>query len=123
MKARNSFSSLGAILHTSPILVSYLPLGFAYGLMAQGAGLDFFAAALMSVLLYAGSAQYIAVGMIGQNQPVFFIVFTIFIVNLRHILMSSALAPYLSKWSAPKRILFGTQLTDETFALHSTQFP
>jgi len=110
------------IIQALPIVIGYIPLSFAYGVMAQDIGLSFFATILMSIIVFAGSSQYIAVGMMAANQPVFSIVFTTFIVNLRHLLLSTAISPYLSKWSSLQRILFATELTDEAFALHSTRF-
>lgn len=76
----------------------------------------------MSVFVFAGSAQFIAMGMIGAGNSIGTIVVTTFLVNLRHLLMSAALSPHLRGLSHKELALFGFQLTDETFALHSTRF-
>lgn len=110
------------VLQAMPVVMGYLPIGFAYGVLADQAELSLFATLLMSLVVYAGSSQLIATGLFAAGMPMLSIVFTTFIVNLRHLLMSAALAPSLSRWPQVQRLLFATQLTDETFALHSMQF-
>ena len=78
-----------------PICLGYLPLGFAFGVLAQKAGLDLLDIALMSILVYAGSSQFIAVAMISGAAAPVSIILTTFVVNLRHLLMSSSLAVHL----------------------------
>ena len=79
-----------------PIVAGYLPLGFACGVIANNVGLSAFEAGLMSFLVFAGAAQYIAVGMIGAAMPPISVIITVLIVNLRHLLYTSALYPYIS---------------------------
>ncbi|MGB8954817.1 MAG: AzlC family ABC transporter permease [Tumebacillaceae bacterium] len=110
------------ILQAMPVMMGYIPVGFAYGVLAGQAGLTLFSTLLMSVIVYAGSSQLIAAGLFAVGTPMLSIVFTTFIVNLRHLLMSAAVAPALSRWSQWQRLLFATELTDETFAIHSMQF-
>lgn len=86
-----------------PICVGYFPLGFAFGVLAQKAGFDMLDIALMSVLVYAGSSQFIAVAMLSSGAAPASIVLTTFMVNLRHVLMGSSLAVYLH--SASRRFL------------------
>ena len=105
-----------------PIVLGYLPVGFAYGVLAVKAGLGVAYAMLMSVLVYAGSAQLIAVNMFGSGAPVVSIVVMTFVVNLRHVLFSAALSPYLKGWSRTRLAVFAFELTDEAFALHATRF-
>lgn len=105
-----------------PIILGYVPVGFAYGVLAQKSGLSGFNTMLMSVLVFAGSAQLIAVGLFASGTAPLAVVATTFIVNLRHLLMSAALAPFLRAWSKTRLALFSYQLTDETFALHANRF-
>jgi 4-azaleucine resistance transporter AzlC len=103
----------------TPIILGYLPVGFAYGVLAQKSGLSLFNAVTMSVFVYAGSAQLIGAGLIASGVGGVALVFTTFIVNLRHLLMSAALSPKLSGWKKWQVALFAAEMTDETFALHS----
>ncbi len=105
-----------------PIVMGYLPVGFAYGVLARKVGLSEWNSVLMSVLVYAGSAQFIAVSLLAASASPLSIVLTTFIVNLRHMLMAAALAPSLRCWSRVRQALFAFELTDESFALHVRRF-
>ena len=72
---------------------------------------------LMSLLVYAGSSQFIAVELISEGITWLPIVITTFFVNLRHLLMSSTVSLYLKKSSPRTLSLLSAQLTDESFAV------
>ena len=105
-----------------PICLGYLPIGMAFGVLAQKAGLTPIQIGLMSILVFAGSSQFIAVSMISDGATAAAIITTTFVVNLRHVLMSSALAVYLR--SAHRRLLalFAYGVTDESFAVNLPRF-
>ena len=113
---------LNGALQAVPIMLGYIPVGFAYGVLAQKAGVSAFNTLLMSIVVFAGSSQLIAVGLISTGIAPVSILLTTFIVNLRHMLMSAALSPNLQGWRKGELAGFGFQLTDETFALHSVRF-
>jgi len=102
--------------------MGYLPIGFAYGVLAVNGGLSTFQTVLMSIIVYAGSAQLIAASLFAQMISPFSIIATTFIVNLRHLLMSAALAPYLQSWKNVQVAIFSYELTDESFGVHSLWF-
>ncbi|MBM7713551.1 4-azaleucine resistance transporter AzlC [Bacillus thermophilus] len=104
-----------------PTVLGYLSIGFAAGVVEKTAGLSLMEIALMSLLLYAGSAQFIAAGMWVAGAPVLSIILTIFIVNLRYFLLSAALAPHFRHLSAKKNMINGFLLTDETFGVAAYQ--
>jgi len=104
-----------------PIVFGYIPIGFAYGVLAQKAGISTFNTILMSVVVFAGSSQLIAVEFFALGLSASSILLTTFIVNLRHMLMSAALSPYLRNWEKRELAAFAYELTDETFALHATR--
>ncbi len=105
-----------------PICLGYVPIGLAFGVLAQKAGLHPLEVALMSLLVFAGSAQFIAVSMIGANAAALPIIVTTFTVNLRHLLMSSSLALYLGRLHRGWISLFAYGVTDESFAVNLTRF-
>ena len=105
-----------------PIVLGYLPVGFAFGVLAGKAGLTLADAMLMCLLVYAGSAQLIAVGLIASGAGIAAVITTTFVVNLRHLLMSAAVAPHLRSWSKLRQALFSAQMTDETFAVDIALF-
>lgn len=105
-----------------PICLGYLPIGLAFGVLAQKAGLNVYQIGLMSVFVFAGSSQFIAVSMLANSASILSIVGTTFIVNLRHLLMGSSLAVLLHKEKRWKLSLFAYGVTDESFAVNYTGF-
>ena len=101
------------------MVLGYLGIGFAAGVVERAAGLSYAEVLLLSTVLYAGSAQFVVTGMLGS--PAAAIVLTVFFLNLRHLLLSAALAPALRAAPAWKNALLGLQLTDETFVIASSQ--
>jgi len=121
-KAKSS-GWLRGVSRALPITLGYVPIGFAYGVLAQKAGLSAFNTMAMSIFVYAGSSQLIAVGLFAAGAAPLSIILTTFIVNLRHMLMASALAPYLNRWKKRQLGIFAYEITDESFGLHSVEFP
>ncbi|WP_250645597.1 AzlC family ABC transporter permease [Salidesulfovibrio onnuriiensis] len=113
---------LEAARRFAPLAMGYIPVGLAYGVLAQKSGLSVWNTVLMSVFVYAGSSQLIAVAMFAVGASAMSIIAATFIVNLRHLLMSAALTPYLKKWKLSELAAFSFEMTDETFALHSARF-
>jgi 4-azaleucine resistance transporter AzlC len=105
-----------------PICFGYVPIGLAFGVLAQKAGLSPMQIGLMSTLVFAGSSQFIAVSLMASGAPIATIVATTFMVNLRHFLMSSALSVFLGSASRKKLSLFAYGVTDESFAVNYTRF-
>lgn len=103
------------------IAIGYLPIAITYGLIARSTGLSLTETVLMSVIVYAGASQYIALDMIGKQIGMMEIVFTTFIVNIRHLLMSASLNEKVEKDSGLKRAIYSFGITDETFSVASVQ--
>jgi 4-azaleucine resistance transporter AzlC len=116
-------SALTGAVRALPIVMGYIPIGFAFGVLAQKAGLTTLNTLLLSVMVYAGSAQLIAVGLIAAGSAAIPIILTTLVVNLRHMLFSAALSPYLKGWRKAEIAAFAFELTDESFALHAARFP
>lgn len=121
-RAVNGDGALAGILYAAPIVTAFLPLSFAFGLSARESGLTFLQTFLMSLLVYAGSSQMVAVSLIASGEAAWMIVVTTFIVNSRMLLLSAAIAPSLDRWKIRERLAFGYLLTDESFALLMTRF-
>jgi predicted branched-subunit amino acid permease len=77
-----------------PICLGYFPIGLSLGVLAQKAGIAPWQMAAMSILVFAGGSQFIAVAMLAASVSPLTIVSTTFMINLRHLLMSSALSVY-----------------------------
>ena len=104
-----------------PIVLGYVPIGFAYGVLAGKSGLSDANTLLMSLIVFAGSSQFIAVGLFASGTGPAAVILTTFVVNLRHMLMAASLAPFLSGWKKRHLAWFSFELTDETFALHTAK--
>lgn len=105
-----------------PIVLGYVPVGFAFGVLAVKSQIPPSLAVLMSVLLFAGSGQFVLAGLWGAGIGAASVVVAVLVVNLRHLLMSAALAEYLAPLRRWQRFLFGCELTDETFGVHIGAF-
>ena len=105
-----------------PICFGYIPLGVACGILGQKVGMDAFLMAMMSIFLFAGSGQVIALAMIGANTAIIPIIVTVGIVNLRHMLYGLILNQYISKESFLYRLIYAQEIVDETFAVNSVEF-
>ncbi|MES2818004.1 MAG: AzlC family ABC transporter permease [Pseudomonadota bacterium] len=108
---------LHGIRDSIPMIVGILPFGLIYGALASLAGLGLWAAVGMSLLVYAGSAQFIALSLLTAGSGAAVILLTTLIVNLRHVLYSAALQPYVGPLAQRWRLLLAFGLTDETFAV------
>lgn len=104
-----------------PICLGYIPIGLAFGVLAQKAGMTGFQIALMSFIVFAGSSQFIAVSMLANGSAALAVIMTTFFVNLRHLLMSSSLATQLRNEHRGKLSVFAYGVTDESFAINYTR--
>jgi 4-azaleucine resistance transporter AzlC len=105
-----------------PIVLGYLPLGFAYGALASLAGISLPVIIMMSIVVFAGSAQFISVSMLAAGAGGASIIATVFLVNLRHLLMSASLSTYLHNFPRKSLPLLAFWLTDENYAVACGEF-
>ncbi|HLN60485.1 MAG TPA: AzlC family ABC transporter permease [Symbiobacteriaceae bacterium] len=102
-----------------PVMLGYVPIGFAFGVLARGAGFTVAEIGLMSLLVYAGSSQFIGTSLFAAGTAAPAIISTTFLVNLRHLLMSTALVPSLRENPPLTNSLLAYGITDETFAVNT----
>jgi 4-azaleucine resistance transporter AzlC len=100
-----------------PIVLGYLPVALTFGVLARKAGFTSFEVGLMSLFVYAGASQFLAIEMISKGMAGFSIVLATFFINLRHFLMSSNLSLYFKNIRLPILALLSAQLTDESYAV------
>ncbi|MEH6564701.1 MAG: AzlC family ABC transporter permease [Halopseudomonas sp.] len=102
---------------TLPMLLGALPFGIIFGTLAIAAGLSLPATLLMSALVFAGSAQFIAVSLIASGAGLVVLLATTLVVNLRHMLYSASLLPYVRHLPQRWKVPLAFWLTDESFAV------
>jgi 4-azaleucine resistance transporter AzlC len=107
---------------TVPLMIGSAPFGAIFGALAVANGLTPVAAQALAAFVFAGSAQFIAVGLIASGASGFVIVLTTAIVNLRHLLYGVSLAPYLKRLPQRWLALLAFLLTDETYAVAIERF-
>ncbi|WP_282035038.1 AzlC family ABC transporter permease [Metabacillus indicus] len=103
------------------IAIGYMPVALTFGLLAGDTGLTLSETVMMSIFVFAGAAQYISLSLLAAGTGIFEIVFTTFIVNIRHFLMSASLNEKVEEDSLWKKALYSFGITDETFSVASVK--
>ena len=103
---------------TIPLEVGAIPFGIIFGALSVTSGLSPGAAMAMSLFVFAGSSQFIASGLVASGTGIGIIILTTFIVNLRHALYSTTLAPHMKHLSQKWVLPLGFWLTDESFVVN-----
>jgi predicted branched-subunit amino acid permease len=117
MTSTASTEFLAGVKAELPILLGVAPFGMIYGALAIAAGLPASMAQAMSAIVFAGSAQFIAAQLIGGGAPALVLFLTTFVVNIRHMLYSASIAPYLRPLRPGWKWLLAYLLTDEAYAV------
>lgn len=105
-----------AFVKTLPVMAGYLVLGIGFGILLRGAGFGVWYALAMSVFIYAGSMQYVGVGLLAGGASVLSTMLTTVMVNARHLFYSiSMIEPYKDAGKYKPYMIFA--LTDETYSL------
>ena len=100
-----------------PMFLAYIPIAMLWGTLAAAKGFSPLEALLMSALVYAGASQFVAIEMWANPLPVLLLVFTIFIINVRHVLYAASISRHIGGISKHWHPLLMYVLTDEAWAL------
>ena len=100
-----------------PTALGYVSIGLACGVVGANSGLTPFQMGLMSLLVYAGSAQFVMCAMFVAGADLFSIVMTVFLINLRNFLMSLHATTIFTKSGLWQTICIGTLITDESYGV------
>lgn len=100
-----------------PLVVGAIPFAIIFGAVSSTTGLSLGATMAMSAMVFAGSAQFIAVNLVAAGVSAAVIILTTFVVNLRHALYAATLAPHMKRLSQIWLLLLGFMLTDEGFVV------
>lgn len=105
-----------AVMATLPVLTGYLVLGFGFGIIMKANGFGLALTFAMSLLIYAGSMQYAAIGLFTGGASLLTVALTTLMVNARHLFYGiSMLEQYKNVGARKSYLIFG--LTDETYSL------
>lgn len=105
-----------AFPYTIPVMMGYIPLGIAFGVLLSSQGYAFYWSSLMGIIIYAGSMQFVAVGLLTHPVNLFTVALITFSINARHLFYGLSLLDSFGKTGLKKLyLIFG--LTDETYSL------
>ncbi|GAB4371903.1 MAG: AzlC family ABC transporter permease [Elainellaceae cyanobacterium] len=100
-----------------PLVIGAIPFGIIFGTLAASSGLSFAATMAMSAFVFAGSSQFIAIGLLTTGTALPLIILTTFVVNLRHLLYAVSIVPYVQRLPQSWKACLGFFLTDEAFMI------
>jgi len=103
------------------IAIGYAPIALTYGLLAKTSGLTLFETVFMSLIVFAGASQYMALSMFALGTGMMEVIMTTFIVNIRHFLMSASLNEKVEEEVSWKKAIYAFGITDETFSVAATK--
>ena len=108
-----------AVLAALPLMLGYIPVAIAFGLLAKNTGLSLMDTVLFSLIVYAGASQFMALDLIIAGVSTANIILATFLLNLRHLMMSASLSLKLDNVKKSLLPIIGYGITDETFSLLS----
>lgn len=117
MKTRSSRPFLRGVRDTLPLLPGVVPFGLILGVAARGTHLPAWLVQATSFVIFAGSAQFAAVQLAATGGSALAIALTGILLNLRHVLYSATLAPYLRRAKPARKAALAYFLTDEVFGV------
>jgi 4-azaleucine resistance transporter AzlC len=106
---------------TLPLIIAAVPFGLVYGALAISLGLSEWLTMSMSLFVFAGASQFIAVTLLASSAALPVILLTVFIVNLRHMLYAATFMKQVGELPQWLRLPMAFWLTDETFAVVSNR--
>jgi len=110
------------IRHFAPIVPGVIPFGLVYGVAATAVGITPLQGIFMSIVVLAGAAQLVAIELLGSGAAAWIIILSATMVNLRFLIYSASLTPYLKPYSLWWRIGLGYFITDQPYALSIAYF-
>ena len=103
-----------------PVVFGFIPVGIAFAIAARQAGFTLLETQLMSLTVFAGASQMMAAKMWGEAAGVAAIVLATFIINIRHIIMSTCVMQRMKGAPLWARLLGAFGVTDESFAIFTS---
>lgn len=111
-----------AIREGWPVLITPFLIGVPFGILARESGLDPFQSSGMSVIMFAGASQFVALELFRSGAGPLVVIATTLLINLRHLLMAASLRPAFGDRPLPTRLGLAYLLTDEAFAMGSSWY-
>ncbi len=116
LSASNTQQFNRGVIDSMPLVLGGIPFGVIFGTLAMNAGFDIWQTIGMSSIVFAGSAQFVAVGMLAAGTSMGFIIGATIIINLRHLIYAASMLPHVKHLPQRWRVPLGFLLVDEVFA-------
>ncbi|MCM0599576.1 AzlC family ABC transporter permease [Periweissella fabalis] len=113
---------LKALKACLPLMISYLPIGIAAGILLKTGGFAIWMIVLVSLFVFSGGAQFLIASSIMTGTPVFTITLLLFFLELRYALLGTSLSKYLKNESKPFIFRFSFSMNDENYAVNYLKF-
>jgi len=97
-------------------------VGTTFGVVARQAGLEPIEIAAISLLVFAGAAEFVMVRLFTEGAVAPLVIATVLFINLRHLLMATSLRPHFMRLTLARRLAAAFFLTDESFAMTTSHF-
>ena len=104
------------------IVLGYIPFGLAAGAAMAQTGVAPVLSILSSPIIFAGASQLVAIQLLGSGAGIALVVFSVLVVNARHLLYSASMEPHLADWSRGQRLGAAFLLSDPVYALAISRF-
>lgn len=104
-----------------PIAIGYIPVAITFGILGKTGGLPLAPVAAMSLFVFAGAAQFMALSLIVTGVAAGQVVLAVFLLNLRHLLFTANLSRKLPRLSGMKSAALAFGVTDEVFSVAATE--
>ncbi|MEN6349828.1 MAG: AzlC family ABC transporter permease, partial [Syntrophomonas sp.] len=113
---------MDGIRDSVPVVLGYLPLGFAFGVLACQTGLTILQASLMSVFCFTGAGQYIAIGVVQVGGAAVTAILANVLINQRYTLFSTSMVVHLKHLPTWLAAILSYGITDETYAVAMNRY-
>ena len=100
-----------------PIILGIIPVGVAFAIMARQSGFSILETIMMSATVFAGASQMVSVNMYSQGADLLAIILATFVINLRHLIMSTCIMHKMKSDNVLMKALVSFGITDESFAI------
>ncbi|QJB56470.1 AzlC family ABC transporter permease [Pseudodesulfovibrio sp. zrk46] len=106
----------------SPLLVGVIPFGLICGAICVSVGMPEWGASAMSVIVFAGASQLVAVQLMAEHASLAVVILTALVINARHFMYSASIAPHFEGISPLRKVFYSYLLTDQAYAISFARF-
>jgi predicted branched-subunit amino acid permease len=118
----NKESVIRGVKSVAPLILGIVPFAMISGITAANTGISLGMAMLMSVGIFAGASQLAVLQLVSDNAHMLVIIYTALIINLRMMIYSLSIAPYLQGIKMRLKALLAYSMTDQSYAISTVHF-